>query len=73
MEQFKRFVQQSPELVGGLAVWLSHPHASFLGGRTVGSLWDVDGLVARKDEIVSKDLLKLDLLGNFDGAQFAQK
>lgn len=70
MDQFKRFTQQSPELVGGLAVWLSHPHASFLNGRTIGSHWDVSGLLERKDEIVSKNLLQLDLTGNFDGAQF---
>ncbi|KAH6654688.1 hypothetical protein BKA67DRAFT_592707 [Truncatella angustata] len=70
MEQFKRFTQQTPELVGGIAVWLSHPHASFLSGRTIGSHWDVENLLARKDEIVSKNLLIVDLTGNVDGAQF---
>lgn len=70
MDQFRRFTRQTPELVGGLAVWLSHPHAQFLSGRTIGSHWSVDDLVARKDEIVSKNLLQLDLTGNFDGAQF---
>lgn len=70
MDQFRRFTQQSPALVGGLAVWLSHPHAAFLSGRTIGSHWDVDGLTARKDEIVSKNLLQVNLTGDFDGARF---
>jgi NAD(P)-dependent dehydrogenase (short-subunit alcohol dehydrogenase family) len=70
MEQFRRFTRQTPELVGGLAVWLSHPQASFLSGRTIGSHWSVDDLVARKDEIVRNNLLQMDLTGNFEGAQF---
>lgn len=70
MDQFRRFTHQTPGLIGGLAVWLSHPQARFLNGRTIGSHWSVDDLVARKDEIVGKNLLQLDLTGNFDGAQF---
>ncbi|KEY66404.1 hypothetical protein S7711_05837 [Stachybotrys chartarum IBT 7711] len=70
MDQFRRFTRQTPELLGGLAVWLSHPHARFLTGRTVGSHWSVDDLVTMQDEIVGKNLLQMDLIGNFDSARF---
>ena len=57
-------------MIGGLGVWLCHKHADFLNGRTIGSHWSVDELVARKEEIMSRDLLTMDLSGNFDGKQF---
>lgn len=72
MDQYRRFTLQTPELIGGLGVWLCHPHANFLSGRAIASYWSVDDLVARKEEIISKDLLKMDLTGNFNGAQFQQ-
>lgn len=71
MDQFRRFTQQSPQLISGLAVWLSHPVAKFLSGRTVASWWSVDDLVARKAEIESQNLLQVDMMGNFDGSQFS--
>ncbi|CAJ2501321.1 Uu.00g041740.m01.CDS01 [Anthostomella pinea] len=49
----RHFNSETPELPGGVAVWLSHPHARFLSGRVVAAVWDVDDLVARKDEIVA--------------------
>ena len=58
------------ELVGGTAVFLATPAATFLSGRFVSANWDVDELVARKDEIVSKDLLKVVLSGEFGAGQF---
>ncbi|KAH8647803.1 hypothetical protein BX600DRAFT_405007 [Xylariales sp. PMI_506] len=70
MDAFRHFTLETPALVGGLAVWLSHPHAHFLSGRNVASQWSVDDLVARKDEIVSQDLLKLNLQGKFGADQF---
>ncbi|KAH7325597.1 hypothetical protein B0I35DRAFT_347275 [Stachybotrys elegans] len=69
MEEFRRFTFQSPDLVGGLAVWLSHPHAKFLSGRTIASFWSVDDLLARKDEIVQGNLLQMGLSGNFLAGQ----
>ena len=70
LDQFRRFTRSSPELVGGLGVWLSHPHAKFLSGRTIASYGSVDDLIARKDEIVGQGLLQTTLAGNFDGNQF---
>lgn len=61
---------QSPELAGGLGVWLSHPHAKFLNGRVIVSTWDVDELIARKEEILRGKDLTIGLLGMFGPEQF---
>jgi len=37
----------------------------------MSSNWDVDDLEARKDKIVEKDLLKMDLKGEFGSDLFA--
>lgn len=50
-----------PELSGALCVYLCTPKADFLRGRYVGVHWDVTELEQRKDEIVDKNLLKLQL------------
>ncbi|KAK4034380.1 hypothetical protein C8A01DRAFT_39157 [Parachaetomium inaequale] len=70
LDEFKRFDLDSPELVGGLTVWLSSEKARFLTGRVVVSHWDVDDLVERKDEIVAGKLLQIDLTGMFGKGQF---
>ena len=59
------FNLDSPELVGGTAVWLCQEKAKFLSGRFIAANWDVEELLARKEEILSKDLLKLTLKGDF--------
>lgn len=59
------FNQDSPELVGGTAVWLCQEKAKFLSGRFIAANWCVDDLLERKDEIVSGDLLKLTVKGQF--------
>ncbi|KAK9323707.1 hypothetical protein V1517DRAFT_359596 [Lipomyces orientalis] len=61
---------QPPELVGGLGVWLSHPHAGFLNGRVVANTWDVDELVARNEEILGGKQLTIGLIGTFGPEQF---
>lgn len=38
-------------------VWLSTPDAQFLNGRFVFANWDLEQLVARKEEILGSDLL----------------
>jgi NAD(P)-dependent dehydrogenase (short-subunit alcohol dehydrogenase family) len=67
---FRRFDLETPELVGGLSVWLSHPHARFLSGRFVASQWSVDELLARKDEIMGGRQLKVTVVGPFGRQQF---
>ncbi|KAI4626333.1 uncharacterized protein J4E87_004835 [Alternaria ethzedia] len=59
------FNQDSPELVGGTAVWLCQEKAKFLSGRFIAANWDVEDLLSRKAEIVKDDLLKLTLKGDF--------
>lgn len=70
MDSFVKFAKDTPELVGGIATWLSTPRAHFLSGRFVAANWDVDDLVAREEEIKSKDLLKMFLTGTFGVEQF---
>lgn len=50
-------------LVGGVCVYLSHSHADFLSGRFYDARWDMDEVVAKKEEILSGDLLKLRIGG----------
>ncbi|KAK7941607.1 uncharacterized protein PG986_013994 [Apiospora aurea] len=57
---------ETPGLVGGFVVWLSHPHAHFLTRRFVSAQWDVDELCGRKDEITNTwRKLQLDMCGQF--------
>jgi hypothetical protein len=42
----------------------------FLSGRYVAANWDVEGLVKRKDEILEKQLLKMDINATLGIAQF---
>lgn len=72
-DMFKRFALDTPELVGGIGVWLAGwegPDRNFLSGRFVTSNWDVEDLVGRKAEILEKDLLKINLNANLGAEQF---
>ncbi|KAL1880558.1 hypothetical protein VTK73DRAFT_5571 [Phialemonium thermophilum] len=51
----------TPELSGDALVWLTKERREWLAGRYVDCCWDVAELEARKEEIVSKDLLKFRL------------
>jgi NAD(P)-dependent dehydrogenase (short-subunit alcohol dehydrogenase family) len=48
----------TPDLAGGMVVWLTKKQLSWLGGRYVSATWDVEELEAMKDEIVEGDKLK---------------
>ncbi|KZP08039.1 hypothetical protein FIBSPDRAFT_1052611 [Athelia psychrophila] len=48
----------SPYLGGGFTAWLLTPEADFLRGRYASATWDVDSLLARKQDILEGDLLK---------------
>ncbi|KAL3442078.1 hypothetical protein BJX65DRAFT_321699 [Aspergillus insuetus] len=50
-------------LPAGFSLWLTSPEARFLDGKFLWANWDVDELVARKDEIEKKGLLDLQLVG----------
>lgn len=53
------------ELAAGTAVYLTSPQAQYLSGRYMSANWDVDELEQKKDEIKERDLLKMDLKGEF--------
>ncbi|RDW57638.1 short-chain dehydrogenase [Coleophoma cylindrospora] len=61
-----------PALTGATLVWLvADPARSrFLNGRVLTVEWDVDELVARKEEIVSKNLLTMQLNATLGVDQF---
>jgi len=69
---FARFDLNSPELIGGLSVWLSGERAKFLSGRVVMANWDIEELMARKDEITGGNgkVLQIDLIGRFGKEYF---
>jgi len=48
------------DLCGGVCVWLSknRKELQWLNGRFISANWDMNELVARKDEVLEKDLLK---------------
>lgn len=59
------FNNDSAELVGGMAVWVCQEKARWLSGRFVSVNWDVEDLMARKGEVVERDLLRLGMRGEF--------
>jgi hypothetical protein len=56
------------KLAAGTAVYLASPQARFLSGRYMSANWDVNELEARKSEIMKKNLLTVDLKGEFGSA-----
>jgi len=55
------FLSTEAALPGQFAVWLVSDEAAFLGSRMAWANWDVDELLAKKNEIVEKDLLRTTL------------
>jgi NAD(P)-dependent dehydrogenase (short-subunit alcohol dehydrogenase family) len=62
-----------PALTGSALVWLvaDPARSQFLNGRVITAEWDVDELVARKDEIVGKNLLTMQLNATLGIDQFS--
>lgn len=63
LDAFRPIAFDKPTLSAALSVWLSSPQADFLSGRYLDARWDMEQVVARKDEIVKGDWLKLALAG----------
>ena len=62
------------DLSGHFCLWLVSSEANFLRGKFVWVNWDVEELKARKDEILSTDLLDTKLGGvSFVGWEGVQK
>lgn len=60
-EQYHELLSDKPELCGDTMVWLTRERREWLADRYVSVNWDMDELLGKKDEIVSKDLLKVRL------------
>jgi NAD(P)-dependent dehydrogenase (short-subunit alcohol dehydrogenase family) len=52
----------SPELPAATIVWLSSQRRDWLSGRYISATWDMEELMARKEEIVKGDKLKVRLV-----------
>jgi hypothetical protein len=56
---WESIVYDDEDLAGAFCVWLSREKRGWLSGRYVSCNWDVGELVAKKGEIVERDLLKM--------------
>lgn len=59
--EYHELLIDPPDLCVALCLYLTTTRADFLRGRYVSANWDIPELEARKDEILTKDLLKLQL------------
>ena len=60
-EELRNMLPHKPELPGDTIAWLAAGRKEWLGGRYVSCPWDMEELIARKDEIVKEDKLKVRL------------
>ncbi len=67
---YKEFDKASFELIGAGAVWLCSGEAGFLNGRYFMVSWDVDELMAKKDQIVGGNELTFRLRARLGKDQF---
>ena len=56
-EDLHAILSDTPELAAGFIVWLATGQADWARGRYLSSNWDVEELIALKDEILRNDLL----------------
>lgn len=49
----------TPQLAGDTAVWLAKNKPEWLAGRYIKATWDMEELVAKKEEIVQSNKLKI--------------
>jgi NAD(P)-dependent dehydrogenase (short-subunit alcohol dehydrogenase family) len=52
-----QLLADKPALAGGYTVWLTTPAADFLRGRYSSCTWDIDAVIAKKEEIEKGNLL----------------
>ncbi|KAK4503056.1 hypothetical protein PRZ48_006483 [Zasmidium cellare] len=62
------FLNDTPELCGNTAVWVTAQRREWLRDRYISSQWDMEEFFKLKDEIVKNDLLKVRLsVGGLEG------
>ncbi|MCJ1291034.1 hypothetical protein MMC34_002576 [Xylographa carneopallida] len=60
-KQLLAFLNDDADLCGGFCVWLTKERRDWLNGRYLSAQWDVGELEAKKDDIVERDLLKMEM------------
>jgi len=70
LDAYKSMHLSGFELIGGAGVWLTTNDAKFLSGRYFNVTWDVNELVARKDEVVKKNELVFSFVGPLGKERF---
>ncbi|GIZ44032.1 hypothetical protein CKM354_000724100 [Cercospora kikuchii] len=58
-EELRNRLPHKPEIAGDTIAWLAAERREWLGGRYISCPWDMEELMARKDEIVEGDKLKV--------------
>ncbi|KAF2717434.1 putative oxidoreductase [Polychaeton citri CBS 116435] len=58
-QEMQAVLIDKPALPGDAIVWLAHDRKEWLGGRYVSCTWDMPELVAKREEIVKGDKLKM--------------
>lgn len=58
-EELRNRLPHKPEIAGDTIAWLAAERREWLGGRYVSCPWNMEELVARREEIVAQDKLKL--------------
>ncbi|KAM0206142.1 hypothetical protein ACHAPA_011764 [Fusarium lateritium] len=58
-EAVRNALPHCPDIAGDTVAWLASERREWLGGRYVSCPWDMEELIAKKDEIIEQDKLKL--------------
>ncbi|RKK98492.1 hypothetical protein BFJ68_g13567 [Fusarium oxysporum] len=58
-EAVRNALPHRPDIAGDTIAWLASERREWLGGRYMSCPWDMEELIAKKDEIVKEDKLKL--------------
>lgn len=67
---FLRFSKDTMALAGGTAVWLASGDKGWMNGRYLGTNWDVEELVERREDVTKSGDLLMELKGSFGKEQF---
>jgi NAD(P)-dependent dehydrogenase (short-subunit alcohol dehydrogenase family) len=67
---FLKFSKDSMALAGGTAVWLASGEKAWMNGRYLATNWDVKELEGKKEDVVKKGDLLMELTGSFGQQQF---
>lgn len=70
LDDFKSMQLIDFDLIGGAALWLTTEGAKFMSGRLFNVTWDVEELIARRDEVVKENQLVFGFNGRLGKDQF---